>query len=208
MSVDTDSPPQYEEWTAGALTAFCDHLVQKNYFAKETASSYKTAVTRVMEKAEGPDWESFVLKDADLELLFTRFMNAARSDFSAGTLRAYKNRFEKALSEYGSWVAAPDEYSPSIKRRTGPQGGRAESKNAEKAPTERASRQTSKSDPHSRSGLIEYPFPLRRGILAFLKLPEDLRQPEAERIARHVESLAIPEPPAADSEAPSHEPAA
>lgn len=199
MATDTDTQEaRPEEWTAGALAEFCDLLAEKNYFAKETASSYKTAVTRVMEKAEGEGWESVGLKDVDLDLLFTRFMNAARNDFSASTLRAYRNRFQKALDEYDSWIDAPDSYSPSIQRRSpsSSSNGSKAAKNEQEKEEHFEPRANGSGATAPDAELIEYPFPLRPGVLAHLRLPADLRPKEAERIARHVESLAIPETPA------------
>jgi hypothetical protein len=46
--------------------------------------------------------------------------------------------------------------------------------------------------PH-RSPLIEYPFPLRPGVRAILTLPEDLTESESTRLARFVETLAVPD---------------
>jgi hypothetical protein len=41
------------------------------------------------------------------------------------------------------------------------------------------------------SDLVQYPFPLRAGVMAYFSLPRDLRRSEAQRIAAFVASLAI-----------------
>jgi len=46
---------------------------------------------------------------------------------------------------------------------------------------------------HIRSPLIEYPFPLRPGVRALITLPEDLTEAEAKRLAKFVETLAVPD---------------
>lgn len=44
--------------------------------------------------------------------------------------------------------------------------------------------------------LIEYPFPLRCGQMAFLHLPRELPRNEAERLCGFLNSLAMDQPPA------------
>jgi len=39
--------------------------------------------------------------------------------------------------------------------------------------------------------LVEYPFPLRPGLLAHLVLPEDLTPQEAERLSAYLGTLAV-----------------
>jgi hypothetical protein len=44
--------------------------------------------------------------------------------------------------------------------------------------------------------MIQYPFPIREGVVASLTLPTNLRKTEAKRLAAFLESLAVEEPPA------------
>ena len=50
--------------------------------------------------------------------------------------------------------------------------------------------------PPAASGMIQYPFPIREGVVASLTLPTNLRKTEAKRLAAFLESLAVEEPPA------------
>ncbi len=58
-------------------------------------------------------------------------------------------------------------------------------------------------DPSVPTDLVQYPFPLRAGVMAYLSLPRDLQRGEAQRIAAFVASLAID--PVAESEAGGQE---
>ena len=42
-----------------------------------------------------------------------------------------------------------------------------------------------------RPRIITHPFPLRDDLTAYLRLPEDLPELEARRLARHVRTLAV-----------------
>ena len=42
----------------------------------------------------------------------------------------------------------------------------------------------------SRSGLVEYPFPLREGRFAFLRLPADLKMADVKRLTAYLSTLA------------------
>lgn len=210
MSEDTEAKPQYEDWTAGAVTDFCDYLSEKNYVASQTATSWKTAVTRVVELAEGDGWENVDLQNVNEELLFTRFENAARSDFTGGTIKAYEKRFKKARSEYEAWVAAPGEYSPDIRRRAvGKDEGSSSSQKAKSKSS--TSAKSSSQNGHSNGNgaavipvsedALSYPFPVRPGIVGQITLPSDLTPDEAERVAGFIRALAVQPSRPADSEA-------
>lgn len=41
------------------------------------------------------------------------------------------------------------------------------------------------------SGLVEYPFPLREGRLAYLRLPMDLKMAEVRRLVSYLNTLAV-----------------
>ena len=47
--------------------------------------------------------------------------------------------------------------------------------------------------------LVDYPFPLRRGVRAHLHLPEDLSTDEARRLGAFVATLAVEDAGAADA---------
>ena len=44
---------------------------------------------------------------------------------------------------------------------------------------------------HTPDGMVEYPFPVRPGVVVPLLLPEDMTMVEAARLGRFVESLAV-----------------
>jgi hypothetical protein len=42
--------------------------------------------------------------------------------------------------------------------------------------------------------IIEYPFPLRPGLIVTLRLPDDMTDREAERLGNHLKSLGVETP--------------
>ncbi len=191
----------YPDWTAGAVAEFCDFLAEKKYVSPETSSSWRTAVTRVLEKVEGDGWEQMNLKDIDTDRLFARFEVAGKSDFTGNTIRAYRKRFLKALEEYGNWAQSPSTYSPDIQRR------RKKSRDASDKKVNRRMRSEPQPSAVSEGAaqMLRYPFPVRSGVVAEFVLPTDLKHEEAERMARFLQSLAVHEvkdlPPGRDHEA-------
>ena len=52
--------------------------------------------------------------------------------------------------------------------------------------------------PDAGDRLVEYPFPVREGVRATLRLPERLSEDEAARLASFVSALALHDPPRGD----------
>lgn len=209
MANESQTKEKHPDWTAGAVIRFTEYLQEKKLLADETASSWRTAVTRVMEKVEGDGWEQVNVSDLDTERLFYRFEIAAKDDYSAGTLNAYTKRFTKALDEYGSWVESPSTYTPDVRRRKrGKKDDETTAKKASKPKADPGPTRPSEAEPEGHNNgaeseqpvrpasggipMLRYPFPVRPGVVAEFVLPADMRPSEAERMARFLEALAGP----------------
>ena len=103
-------------------------------------------------------------------------------------LDAYEKRFKQALSSYLAYIRDPGAWKPSRQTR------------APKVEQDRSQHLSPQSDgevPRSdsvRSGLVDYPFPLRDGQTARLMLPRDLKIAEVKRLSAFMSTLAVDSP--------------
>jgi hypothetical protein len=181
--------------TAEGLIAFLEWASRTGELSPNTAASYKTAVTQVLE-IDGEAWIKTKILDLDIERQLDRFARLRASRYSATSLRTYGNRFKAATSHYFKYLEDPATFRTGQLKATRP-------KSSDRPQTETGSTAKSRKQvPQSRvtpsdiaasesSDLVQYPFPLRAGIMAYLSLPRDLRRVEAQRIGAFVASLAI-----------------
>ncbi|HEY1830296.1 MAG TPA: hypothetical protein VGG38_08635 [Acidimicrobiales bacterium] len=180
--------------TAEGLIAFLEWASRKGELSPNTAASYKTAVTQVLE-IDGEAWANTKILELDIERQLDRFARLRASRYNATSLRTYGNRFKAATSHYVKYLEDPASFRAAQPKVTRP-------KSSDRPQAEAGSTaSTRKQAPQSRvapmetvggsSDLVQYPFPLRSGIMAYLSLPRDLRRTEAQRIGAFVASLAI-----------------
>lgn len=178
--------------TAGGLIEFLDWAARTGELSANTAAGYKTAVTRVLE-INGKGWMETDIRSLDLGRQMDRFARLRASRYNPTSLRTYGTRLSAAVSHYLKYLSDPATF-----RTARPNTAR----NPAKA---KASRETAPvghgigqdvaiaggADPAASKDLVQYPFPLRTGVMAYFALPRDLRRTEAQRIAAFVASLAI-----------------
>ena len=177
-SVDTSGKALVEHWKWAA---------EKGLMKANTANSLRAACTQVLSVISG--WESLDIRAIDVDDTYRRFQNKRSKDFKPESLDAYKRRFAQAVKlfiEYAndpsSWKA-PAQERASRKERKAPSATNGESV---AAPPVRAP-----VGPTVISGLVEYPFPLREGRFAYLKLPADLKIAEVKRLTAYLNTLAV-----------------
>lgn len=181
-----------KDWTAGDLAAHCDWLKEKGYLKDATANAQRVAVGKVFEYVEGDGWESTNIEDLNVEDLLERFAMLARRDLKGQSLTTYQGRFKRALESYRSYMADPAGFRPSVRQRNTSESQSTESKGHGRARSAKAEAVSTKPDVgNDDAKLITYPFPVRDGVLAEVKLPADLHPEEAERMAGFLKSLAI-----------------
>lgn len=123
-----------------------------------------------------------------------RFARLRASRYNAASLRTYGNRFKAAIANYTRYLEDPAAF-----RAAGSRGLRTKGpdKPVKKAKQTRRTTGGPETGPAPEkvaglsSDLVQYPFPLRSGVLIYVSLPRDLRRSEAQRIAAFVASLAI-----------------
>lgn len=180
-SIDTSGKALVDHWKWAA---------EKGVMKSNTANALRAACTQVLSVIDG--WETVDVRSLDVEDVYRRFQNKRNKDFKPDSLEAYRRRFTHAVGMFlkyvedpSSWKAPSRESSAraSRKERNGASEGaqpEVRSPQAERAPT-----------PSIQSGLVDYPFPLREGRLAFLRLPTDLKLSEVKRLTAYLNTLAV-----------------
>jgi hypothetical protein len=184
--------------TGQDLIRFWDWVVEKGLVKQATANARKTAVAEVLDVL-GQD-TSLDIRQMDIEDALRRFENLKSAKYAPRSLSTYKSRFRKAVAEYLAYLDNPSGWRPDIKPR-------ALRGKKTAVPTSSGTRVRGRSDDnpqepvaasaaHPGGGgprLIDYPFPVREGVVAVLKLPMDLRSSEARRLASFLSALAMPD---------------
>lgn len=173
--------------TGKALVDFWEYAGKKGLVNRNTATAKRIACSKVLGVMD--DWESLDVSVLNVEDVFRRFTNKRGKDFKPDSLGTYKSRFTQALTDFLGYSENPESWKPASQER------------APRAPKEKAaaSRNGSNSngspeqhaDPlPTRVGLVEYPFPLREGRFAYLRLPVDLKMADVRRLTAYLNTLA------------------
>lgn len=186
-------------WSAGDIAKFPLFLAEKGYMNESTAKAQSRAVEAVVVETEGQeDWQSHDLSNEDVDELLERFEQKAlsRRTLKPDSISTYQSRCRKALDAYT--VYQRDGSVPRSAKRTRSKSSKKGSGPAENGHANGNGDQSNGS--RQPSTMIEYPFPVRRGLRAWLVLPEDLTAKEAKKLADFVNTLAVEEP----AEIPAH----
>ena len=180
--------------TAEGLIAFLEWAGAKGVVGKATAISYRTAVTKVFE-IDGESWRGIDINTLEPDNQLSRFGRLRGNNYSPQSMRSYGNRFRAALTLYKAYLEDPINF----------RGTPTSTPKPTKTPTKKqpaalrkvrttgstAGTESSPSTKSDEAELINYPFPLRNGVMVYLSLPRDLRRTDATRIGAFVISLAI-----------------
>jgi hypothetical protein len=180
--------------TGQGLVEFLDYAANKSLLNKNTAGAMRAAAAQVL-AVESDDVATIDIRKLDVEDLVKRFATSRHQDFTPKSLETYQSRFRNAVSMYMAFLKNPAQWRPSLRERTSrptPERGRSGDGGA---------RQRNQTDTAPSPGMVEYPFPVREGVLAHLTLPVDFRKSEARRLAAFLESLAVDEQRALPAEA-------
>jgi hypothetical protein len=180
--------------TAEGLMEFLDFIVEKGYATSAAITPWKSAATRVFTLVEkGKDFSQLDVRELDLEDYVERWGTLALgTSLKRESVVTYGTRFEKAVTAYREYLE--HKRLPSI-RRVGTRP-RAKAKPAAAPATKTANGNASGGNGHSApeveiSSLIDYPFPLRTGQIAHLRLPTKLERADAERLGAFIRTLAF-----------------
>ncbi len=169
-----------------ALVDFWKYAGDKGLMNANTASALRAACTQVLSVID--DWEVMDALSFDEVEIFRRFQNKRSMEFKPESLDAYKRRFSQALKLFRDYVNDP----ASWKARGQTRNGRKKPEPKSKIIPDAGETISASSTPTlGGGGLVEYPFPLRQGRLAYLKLPTDLTLAEVKRLTAYLATLAV-----------------
>jgi hypothetical protein len=184
--------------TGKACVEFWSWAPKKGLVNSHTATALRVAVSQVLGVRE--NWETLDVTALDTDDLFTRFINLKGKNFTPDSLSSYKSRFNKAISTFLEYSKDPAGWKPRAstttrREKTATHG------NGRVAPTVTpvvdATPPPMSSSATSRPGLVEYPFPLREGRFANLRLPADLTAADVKRLTAFLNTLALEDVPGA-----------
>lgn len=185
--------------TGQGLVDFLRYVTEKGLLNKNTAGALRAAARELL-SVEDDDLTSIDVRQLDVDQLAQRFANLRAQKFTPQSLETYQSRFRKAVEMYLRFLDNPAGWRPDLRTRATPSGDRS---NRGRSTTGAAPAATL--PPPASSGMIQYPFPIREGVLASLTLPTNLRKAEAKRLASFLESIAVDEPRALPAGTPEGE---
>lgn len=193
--------------TGAGLMEFLDAAIDKGWINVSSAKALKTTTQKVLEIE--PGWEKLDLRSLDPDQLFERFRNIKRNTYSDGSLQVYRTRFRQAIDMHlarqrddPDWKSyGPSSRGSSASKKPNGNGndnaGRkarvtAAENSGDAKPSAAADIEPRTQDQagQSRSGLMDFPFPLREDLDVYLRLPRDLTSEEADWLSGYIRSLA------------------
>jgi hypothetical protein len=183
----TNGSAQIQSGTAEGLLQFLDYVVAKGYGPSSAVAPWRSAVRQVLSVVEKTDAIGGVnMRELNLDDYLGRFETLARGDLKVESIHSYRRRFTRALTAYLDFIdnGKPPTFRPERRR------ARQDNGQAADAPTaERAESAAAPPVPSGDSRMIDYPFPLRSGQVATLRLPVRFEKADAERLAAFVRTL-------------------
>lgn len=177
--------------TAKGVVEFLTATAARGDMNGNTAGAMKAAVREVLSSVEGDAWENVDVSKLDVDRYADRFARLRATKYKAASLKVYQARFRNAIDMFLKWRANPAEWKYTAER---PYKERQKSKQAgtPNGSTTSAVNTTNGQEPPG-VHMIDYPYPLRKGLLVTLRLPADLTRQEATRLQAYVSSLAFDE---------------
>jgi len=179
-------------YTGTDVMAFLDYLSEKGLGKPETMKGRKIALGRIMDSVGAEAFSD--VRDIDFSEIMHRFANLEGAKFTPDSLKTYKSRASRAVSDFIRYKENPAGFKVSGQRsprRTKPAAstGRVEEdKHLEINDQVDESNVRRPHDPHK----LEVPIPIRADcIVRIVGIPHDLKQVEAARIANVVTAMAV-----------------
>jgi len=181
-----------QDYSVEALLSFLDWAATKGKMNQRTAEGRKVACNRlfsVLDEDERAD-----VRTLDLDDIAARFHNLQGTSYTQSSLREYRRRVEKAITDFLEWKKDPSSWRPSTASpKTRDKGERSETLRSEK-PRGTGSSVQPRSIPPSWSPTEQpvYPYPLRPEVTVLISnLPRDLTLAEARRLGAFLQTLAV-----------------
>lgn len=164
-----------------AMRRFYEMAARRGLMPPNTARMLVSAVGAVLGDLD--DWQSLDLRSIDQEDAIRRFEALRAAEYKPESLQTYAQRFRQAIRLFLEQTDDPARWR---------YVGRPRRRVSAVSPKPLGdAEQTSAEAGRSAPPLIEYPFPLREGRLAFVRLPADLTMAEVRRLTAYLTTLAI-----------------
>lgn len=175
--------------TAEGLLDFLDYVVVKGYAPTSAANAQKSAARQVLSMVEGENFGSLDVKGIDVDDLLSRFDVKARGQLKAESIVSYKNRAGRAIEVYREFLETgkPPSYRTVTKRKA----ATAPKASGSTPATENVAPEVSAIPLPSADRMVDYPFPLKAGGMAHLRLPLRLEREDAERLGAFLRTLVL-----------------
>ena len=171
-----------------ALVAFLKRAADKGLMKPNTANSLRAASAQVLGVLD--NWQSLDVRAIDVEDTSRRFVNKRNTEFTPDSLEAYKRRFAQSVKIFLEYADNPAGWKFTAKESSAPKRKTTETPTPA-TPDSAPAAAPERGAPPVMSGLVEYPFPLREGRLAYLRLPMDLKIAEVKRLSAYLNTLAV-----------------
>jgi len=178
--------------------AFVDHwnwAAEKGLMNKNTANGMKAACHTVLSVLE--DWETVDVRTLEVDDLVRRFQHLRSKKFNPKSLAEYERRFRTGLASYLRYVDNPGTWKYATTERT-PHGAANGNRRTDRRTTTATANDpiatpVAAGTPHELrgTGLTDYPYPLRDGMMIRLALPRDLTKAEVRRISGFMQTLVV-----------------
>lgn len=174
-------------YTSNGLLEFLKQSGMAGMINPATARSRRTAAEQLLTQLTSEEQED--LRIVDVDDLCSRFHKLQDSSIRPESLKLYNNRLKSALQDYFAWIDDPDGFvtvgaeNRSLRKR---QDADKQIRSAEAKALEEI-----KLGAPEKPGEI-LPVPIRPDLVVFVQnLPMDLTLPEARKISRVIEALAV-----------------
>jgi hypothetical protein len=171
--------------TADGLVEFFDFLVSKGYATPAAVRPLKSATRQILSTVDGDDFGRVDVRDLDPDAYLDRFETMVVGQYKHESLVQYRNRFKRGVAAYLSYLN--EKQIPTF----GGRKRRAERPSQKSEPARSAGATSSPIPASAAERLIDYPFPLRSGQIAILRLPVGLDKTDAERMGAFIRTLVL-----------------
>lgn len=191
--------------TAKGLVDYLDSLVEKGRSRPGVVTPLKTALTKVLEKTEGEDWEKVDVIKLDVEDAISRFKNLTLTTYTDASYRAYELRTKRAIKWYENFLANPGWYPKesgrAVKTEASPtkigksvQGKSEQISSKKNSESEKAIvTEAVRESVVPKIDAIAYPFPLANGETARVYMPKGVTKQDIKRLSAFLDALVIEE---------------
>lgn len=175
-----------QDRTVEGLLAYCDWLVDKGYATVAQVDPWRTAARKVFETVEGENYIALDISGVDLADYLGRFQTLAGSQYKSESIVTYGRRLRNAIDAHEHYLSTGH---PPTFRRGGSSPKTDSSTKPKAAKVARTAKAPTQTSGIAGAGFIDFPFPLRGGQMATLRLPTRLDKGDVDRLCAFLRTL-------------------